>query len=131
MYGPEPRSSRHPQFLSGPSCQEVCKEISGRETRAISFLDPLNPSYVGLAKFLVFMNGCPADPAINRRPAQIAMFFEKLISWPWKAGVPAASQNECDTKVAGTIKASSASAARRGTIPNATPNPAPTSHTLP
>lgn len=34
----------------------------------------------------------------------MAKFFEKLISCPWKAGVPAASQNECEMNVAGTRK---------------------------
>src|SRR5579863_6495877 len=66
---------------------------------------------------------------MNRRPPQMAIFFEKLISCPWKAGVPAASQNECDMNVAGIRKAKSASAIKRGKTPNASPNPAASSNT--
>src|ERR1700728_1163785 len=74
-------------------------------------------------------HGCPTDPAMNRRPPQMAIFFGKLISCPWKAGVPAASQTECDMNVAGTRTAKSASAIKRGKTPKASPNPAASSNT--
>ena len=57
--------------------------------------------------------GCSAVAPMNRRPPQIAAFFEKLMSCPMNAGVPADNQKECEIKVAGIRNAKSARAARR------------------
>lgn len=59
------------------------------------------------------------------------MFLQKLISCPWNAGVPAASQKECETKVARTRNANSAIADRCGKMPNARANPAISSSARP